>query len=467
MNYRLKLALGCILAVSAATSAYSADLLEVYKIAVQNDPLIREAEANRMAAREAKPQAWAALLPQLQADASKSRSDTDSTGAIPRALGTDASGIPIFSTGNSSQVTDGHDWSVSLRQTIFRWDQFVALSRADAQVAQAEATYRAAEQDLIVRVMTRYFAVLYAKDLVDTNEAALTAFSRQLEQNEKRYEVGLIAITDVQESRAQRDRASANLIDAKRTLATSHELLRELTGQDFETLAAPGVEMPLNAPTPVGVDAWVSAAMEQNLNLIIARLGSEVAQKNVSIARSGHYPTLSLNGRYLDSNSDFDSESQTNLGVRQFQSSSGQTGSTISLNLSIPIFAGGGTQSVVRQQVQTYRAARERVERTTRETERSVRDNYLGVLSNISRVQALKQAVESSSTSLQATQAGFEVGTRTTVDVLEGQRQLYASQAEYYKSRYDYLQTRVLLEQAAGQLNIEDLNKINDNLKQP
>jgi outer membrane protein len=131
----------------------------------------------------------------------------------------------------------------------------------------------------------------------------------------------------------------------------------------------------------------------------------------------------------------------------------------------VPLFAGGGTQSVVRQQVYTFRAARERVERSTRETERSVRDNYLGVLSNISRVQALKQAMESSKTSLQATQAGFEVGTRTTVDVLEGQRQLYVTQGDYYKSRYDYLVTRILLEQAAGSLNADDLAKINTNLK--
>lgn len=466
MNYRLKLALSCILVASAATSAYGANLLDVYRVAVQNDPVIREAEANRMAAREAKPQAWASLLPQIQADANRSRSDADSSGALPRALGTDpTTNLPIFSTGNSSTVSNGTDWSVSLRQTIFRWDQFMTIGRADAQVAQAEATYRAAEQDLIVRVIARYFAVLYAKDLVDTNEAALTAFSRQLEQNEKRFEVGLIAITDVQESRAQRDRASANLIDAKRTLATNHELLRELTGQDYETLAAPSEDMQLNPPNPASVESWVQTAMDQNLNLIGARLASEVAQKNVSIARSGHLPSLSLTGRYSDSTTDLDSLSETNIGSRSFQSSNSQNGTSFNLGITVPIFSGGATQSQVRQQVQLYRAARERVERTTRETERSVRDNYLGVLSNISRVQALKQAVESSATSLQATQAGFEVGTRTTVDVLEAQRQLYASQAEYYKSRYDYLQTRVLLEQAAGQLNADDLANINSNLK--
>jgi outer membrane protein len=459
MNYRLKLALSCILAVSATSSAYSANLLEVYQKAQLSDPLIREADANRMASKEAKPQAWAALLPQIQGDASLGRTDTDSSGT--RFLGFDNSGTPIISPQTESNtVRDNDGWSVNLRQSVFRWDQWMTLGRADAQVAQAESNYRAAEQDLIVRVI-RYFAVLYAKDIVDTNEAALQAFTRQLEQAEKRFEVGLIAITDVQESRAQRDRASANLIDAKRTLATSHELLRELTGQDFEALAAPGEDMPLNQPNPALVDQWISTAMEQNLNLISARLGSEIASKNVSIARSGHLPTLGLSAGYSDGNSD----TTTTVSRGAYDTGGGTKEKSISLNLTVPIFAGGGTQSIVRQNVYSQRAARERVERITRETERSIRDNHLGVMSNISRVQALKQALESSKTSLQATQAGFEVGTRTTVDVLEAQRQLYVTQAEYYKSRYDYLQTRVLLEQAAGQLNAEDLVKINEYLK--
>jgi outer membrane protein len=433
--------------------------LEVYKLAQQSDPLIREADATRLASREAKPQAWAALLPQIEGSASASKTDTDSSGN--QLLGFDGIGTAIVSPTQSSNTNrESTSWGLTLNQTIFRWDQWQALQRADAQVAQAEANYRAAEQDLIVRVLARYIAVLYAKDIVDTNEAAFTAFTRQLEQAEKRFEVGLIAITDVQESRAQRDRASADLIDAKRTLATNHELLRELTGQDFATLAAPGDDMPLNAPT-ADVDSWINIAMEQNLALVAARLGAEIATKNVSIARSGHLPSLSLRAGYSDS----DADTTTTARGRSYDTTGGQIGPSVSLNLTVPIFAGGGTQSIVRQQVYNRRGALERVQRTTRETERAVRDNYLGVLSNISRVQALKQALESSKTSLQATQAGFEVGTRTTVDVLEGQRQLYTSQAAYYNSRYAYLVTRIALEQATGQLTAEDLTKINEYLK--
>jgi outer membrane protein len=457
MNYRLKLALSCILAVSATSSAYSANLLEVYQKAQLSDPLIREADANRMASKEAKPQAWAALLPQIDGSASYTKSDSNGSQAI-----FDTSVVPpTVRTIQSDSETTRENWGVNLRQSVFSWNKIATLKRADAQVTLAETTYRAAEQDLIVRVIARYFAVLYAKDIVDTNEAALAAFTRQLEQAEKRFEVGLIAITDVQESRAQRDRASANLIDAKRTLATNHELLRELTGQDFETLAAPGEDMPLNQPNPALVDQWINTAMEQNLNLIAARLNGDIANANVSAARAGHLPSLDLTAGYNDSATDTDQK----LFGATTTSNTEQKGKSIGLQLTVPIFASGGTQSIVRQNVYSQRAARERVERITRETERSIRDNHLGVMSNISRVQALKQALESSKTSLQATQAGFEVGTRTTVDVLEAQRQLYVTQAEYYKSRYDYLQTRVLLEQAAGQLNAEDLVKINEYLK--
>jgi outer membrane protein len=462
MNYRLKLALSCILAAAVTAPSYGANLLDVYQRAQQADPQIREADATRLAAREAKPQAWAALLPGITGAASKGRVDTNSAGSQFSGIFDPGSGAPIISPPqgtDSSKTSTG--WSISLQQTIFRWDQWETLKRADAQVAQAEAAYRAAEQDLIVRVITRYFAVLYAKDIVDTNEAALTAFSRQLEQNEKRFEVGLIAITDVQESKAQRDRASANLIDAKRTLATSHELLRELTGEDFETLAAPGDDMPLNPPTPAAIDQWVTTAMDQNLSLIAARLAAEIAAKNVSIARSGHYPSLSLSAQHSDSSSD----TATTVPRGTYDTNGTIKSDSVSVNLNVPIFAGGGTQSVVRQQVYTQRAARERVERSTRETERSVRDNFLGVMSNISRVQALKQALESSRTALQATTAGFEVGTRTTVDVLDSQRTLYSAQADYYKSRYDYLQTRIQLELAAGLLSSEDLVTINGYLK--
>jgi len=454
MNYRLKLALGCMLTATVSAPSYAVNLLEVYERALQADPVIRQADANRLATYEGKPQAVAALLPQLNAAASYTKTQTDGTQP------------PTFSTptsiGFSSDAT-GKSYRITLSQSLFHWDQWVALKRADAQVAQAEAVYMAAEQDLIVRVMQRYFSVLSAQDNVDNTQAAAEAFARQLEQAEKRFEVGLIAITDVQEARAQRDRSTADVIDAKRVLATNIELLREITGEEFRTLAAPGDDMPLKSPDPASEDKWVSAALEKNLALIASRLGADIANENVRVARAGHLPSLDLTASYSNSQTDT-TTTLDNVGTLPLSTSESKP-KQIGLSLTFPIYSGGATQSRVRQQVYLYRAAREGLEQTTRQTERAVRDNYLGVLSGISRVQALKQALDSSKTALQATEAGFEVGTRTTVDVLLSRQNLFAAQTAYSQSRYTYLQSLVLLEQAAGQLSKDDVEEINGWLK--
>lgn len=468
MNSRLKIALTCILAVAATAPSYGANLLDVYQKAQQADPSIREADATRLASREAKPQAWAALLPQIDGSGSRSRTETVTDGS-PRVIDVDPNLPPpnnfIISTGHSEATSDSLRWSITLRQSVFRWENWAALKRADSQVAQAEATYRAAEQDLIFRVATRYFNVLAAKDTVDASTAASEAYSRQLEQSEKRFEVGLIAITDVQEARAARDRAAADLISAKRALATNIELLREITGDEVDTLAAPSDDMPLKTPDPASEDRWVSVAMEQNLALISARLNAEIANSNVSIARAGHYPSLDLVGSRGRTDSDTSTDTTRNTGIVHSTNFNDATQDTISLQITVPIFSSGATQSRVRQSVYTYRAARERSERVTRETERAARDNYLGVLSNISRVQALKQALESSRTALQATEAGFEVGTRTTVDVLLSRQTYFTSQTQYSRSKYDYILSVIALKQAAGLLSAQDVSEINGWLK--
>jgi outer membrane protein len=465
MNYKLKLVISCIFAVSlgAGANADGATLLDVYKRAQQADPQIREADATRLANREARPQAWADLLPQIDGGAQAIRTETDSIGSEPRQTNiiNPATGQPFFTTGNSNQVVESKGFSATLDQVVFRWDLFAALKRANAQVAQAEVTYSAAQQDLIVRVAQRYFNVLAAQDTLDANNAAAEAFGRQLEQNEKRFEVGLIAITDVQESRAERDRATADVISAKRALATNQELLREITDQAIDMLAVPGNDMPLNSPNPQSEEQWVETSLEKNLSLAAARLNSEIAKANVSAARAGHLPSLRLSATYSDGDSDTDNTFDTTSGTSITASSTNeQEQSQLALRLTVPIFSSGGDQSRVRQAVYNHRAARERVERVSRETERAARDNYLGVSSNISRVQALKQSLESSRTALQAQEAGFEVGTRTTVDVLQSRRALYTAQTAYARSRYDYILSVIQLKQAAGILSEQDVVEI-------
>jgi outer membrane protein len=290
----------------------------------------------------------------------------------------------------------------------------------------------------------------------------MEAFSRQLEQADKRFEVGLIAITDVQEARAARDQATAAVIAAKRTLATRREFLRELTGETFGDLAAPGEDMPLRTPQPENEEEWVKSALEQNMRLISARLQTDIAKDDVRVARSGHFPTLDIVARHSYSE-DTDGEERVIQGAisRPSIPDSENESDVIGLEFNVPIFSGGSTQSQVRQRVYLHRAARERSERTARETEREVRDAYLGVLSEISRVQALRQAVASSQTALQATEAGFEVGTRTTVDVLESRRNLFDAQTSYSRSRYDYIINLLRLRVATGNLSEADLQEAN------
>jgi outer membrane protein len=468
MTLRAHIVAACGLTLFSYGAA-GADLVTVYQRALQNDPQIREADANRLASRESKPQALAALLPQLEASGTFGQRDVEQAGTqLVNEIPGDETSPLVPVTLQSDSDLDSTTYQVSLRQTLFRWDQWAELKRADAQVAQAEADYMAAQQDLIQRTAQRYFDVLAAQDTVDAAQATLEAFSRQLEQADKRFEVGLIAITDVQEARAAHDQAAAAVIQAKRTLATAHELLRELTGETFDSLAGPVDDMPLNSPTPASEDQWVTSALEQNLRVTSARLATDIARQDVRVARSGHFPAFDIVATRNDQDFDGTEVGRNAAGQTTPPSpaDSSQTIDTIGVQVTVPIYSGGATSSRVRQRVYLHRAARERLERTQRETERAARDAYLGVISEISRVRALRQALESSRTALQATEAGFEVGTRTTVDVLDARRQLFEAQTNYSRSRYDYILNVLQLQLATGTLNKEHLDEINAFLRE-
>ncbi|HSC05286.1 MAG TPA: TolC family outer membrane protein [Steroidobacteraceae bacterium] len=458
MSGRTRVSVALLSAVLAGSAAQAADLLEVYQRAVQNDPLIREAEANRLASRESKPRAIGALLPQIEAAGSIGQSESDGSQTfLTRSSLTDPDAPPIISTTDQETDADFTQYRLQLTQTVFRWDQWKALSQANSQVAQAEADYAAAQQDLMLRSAQRYFDVLAAEDTLQSVTTARDAISRQLEQANKRFEVGLIAITDVQEAKAAFDNANAVVIQSKRNLATAHELLRELTGDPFHDLSKLSQSMPLKTPDPQDENQWVKTAMEQNLALTSSRLAAEIARDTISIRRSGHFPSLDLVLSRVGN--DFDA-TQINDGL-EGPADSDNTDDTISLQLLFPIYSGGTVQSNVREAVYLHRAARERLERTARETERATRDAYLGVLSELSRVQALSQALESSRTALQATEAGYEVGTRTAVDVLDSRRRLAEAETNYARSRYDYLINVVRLKLAAGILKQDDVVEIN------
>jgi outer membrane protein len=447
--------------------ARAANLDEVYQRAVRNDPQIREAEANKMANLEGKPEALSALLPQLNANGSYIRDEASSkTPEIfsnPSVGNPNAVATPNFYVNSKSDIGN---WQVQLRQTIFRWDQIAALKQANVRVAQAEVDYRAAQQDLMLRTAQRYFGVLAAKDALDAAESSHEAIARQLDQADQRYGVGLIAITDVQEARAAADNAAATVIAAKRSLATAETQLRELTGETFPELTKPGDDMPLVSPEPANEEQWVRAALDQNLQLTSARLGADIASENIAIARAGHYPTLDLVAGKSGSNTTGDQVQALSGGglpsqVFPLTANANSSDKRIGLQMTFPIFSGGGTSARVREAVYRQRAAREHLELTARETERAARDAFQGVVSDISHVRALRQALESADVALKATDAGYEVGTRTAVDVLLARQRLYQAQSDYLKSRYDYVVDVLTLEQAAGTLDETRLGRVN------
>jgi outer membrane protein len=443
----------------AALPASGADLLSIFDQALVNDPQIREAEATRLAQREARPQALAALLPQISGQASRGRSWSDGSsqgGAV-------IDGVP--STTTSTGRNDTKTWGINLRQNVFSWANWVALRTANSQVAQAESDYMAQRQALAQRVAQQYFAVLNAQDTVRALEAARDAIARQLEQADRRFEVGLIPITDVLEARAERENSAAQVITAKRSLASAQEELRATIGEMPDVLKAPPEDMPLRAPDPMTAEDWVRLAMDQNASLISSRLAADIARNQVDSAFSGHLPSIDLSAGRNHNNNDGYTRFPDPLDPDQRitrPNISTTDGKSISLTLSIPLFNGGLTSSRTRQAEYLWIAARNRLERTSRTTERNVRDAFTGVNSEMARVQALKQTVESTRAALQSTETGNEVGTRTAVDVLNQRRALVQAETNYSAAKYSYLNTMIQLHLAAGDLDRDTIAEINN-----
>jgi outer membrane protein len=327
------------------------------------------------------------------------------------------------------------------------------LRRANASVAKADAEYAAARQALVLRVAEAYFDVLAANSNLEFTEAAKRAIGQQLHQTQQRFEVGLIAITDVHEAQAGYDEALAVQIVATNQLDRAREALRELTGQAHDTLALLSDKMPLLTPEPENIDDWVANALEQNLELLAAQAAVRGSEAEFKRRQAGHYPTLDI----IASQDYFDT-SEAIIGNDDERT-------YIGLQLNMPIYQGGGISSGSREARHLYTQTQQQMEQQRRATIRQARAAYLTVMAGISQVKALKQSLSSSEIALKATQAGFDVGTRTTVDVLNAQRELYRSQRDYARARYDYLLASLFLKQAAGILTETDIEQINNWLK--
>jgi outer membrane protein len=458
-KHLLALALGACLAAPASAQE---SLMEVYERALMNDPAIREAEATYLATAEVKPQARAFLLPTLNLGATRRHtfSDLQGSGVVDPVTGAAA--------GRQLSELDGVGYQLTLTQSVFNWSQYKTLQQADKQVVRAETDYRAALQGLILRVANAYFNVLAAEDNLAAAVSQRDSVSRQLEQSQRRFEVGLIAITDVQQSQAGYDDAVAFEIEAQRLLSTAHETLREIVGEIVPELAAPTDDLPLLTPDPANADDWVRVALDSNLALQSSRLAADVASDQIAIDKGSRLPEISLSANYSDDEQDRVSTlfNPTFPNGRAIPSTQLPEGRSWTLNMTFPIYTGGRNRSLIQQSVYRHRAATEALERIARQTERQTRDSYLGVISEISRVRALRQSVESNRTALRATEAGFEVGTQTTVDVLASQDNLRQQETLYSRSRYDYMINLLSLKQAAGQLSEADVMQLDGWLQQ-
>lgn len=425
--------------LSASSFAHGDNLLDIYRQAAQGDPQILAAAAAHRAALEARPQSLAQFLPQISAGASASRN---------RETVSNVSG-PSFFVDNTYNYNT-HGYALNLQQAVYHHDYYVQLRQADSRIAQADASYGAAEQDLIVRSATLYFDALAARDSQSFAHAERDAIARQLEQAKQRYDVGLIAITDVQEAQARYDLTTAQAIAADNQLASQDEAVRELTGAQHDKLLGLGETMSLAAPQPNDMEQWVKTALAQNLQLSAAQAALKTAQEEVSRRRAGHLPSLDLLGSH-----NFQSIGGGTLGGRDDASSA------VTLQLNVPLFSGGLVSSRTREAVQLQEQSREQLEQIRRATERQSRDAFRGVTTSISTVNALKQAVTSSQTALEAAEAGNEVGTRTMIEVLDAQSNLFRAKRDYARARYDYLLNTLRLKQAAGTLSPKDLESVN------
>ncbi len=433
----LRLAL-LVLSITLPGLSAATDLLEVYRLALESDPTYRSAGATNRAAQELRPQAVAAWLPNINFEGNSTANRLDIRGGNFTAS---SLGVKRF---NSSSI------GLNINQAIYRKDLEIQLSQANTRIQQANTEFGFARQDLMLRTAQHYFAVLGAIDDLEFARASKEAIGQQLEQSRQRFEVGLIAITDVEEAQAGYDLAIAEEIDAENALSNAREALREITGAFPRGLTPLGNNMALVRPEPNDINQWNATALDQNLQLSAARLVAQNAEEEIRRIASGHVPTLALQGSYGHStaNGGFSGGSDTRL-------------ATIGLQLNVPLYAGGLVLSQTRQARHLYQQSLDDLERQKRATQRQARNAFRGVVSGISRVKALKQALISTRSALQAVEAGFRVGTRTSVDVLVAQRARFRAKRDYAGARYGYLLNILSLKQAAGTLSEDDLGQIN------
>jgi outer membrane protein len=425
--------LAAFFALTSYSYSVPADtLLQVYQSAKTKDPIILKSKAQYDFFLEKVTEANAALLPQV------------------------GFGLETTYTASENDLSNSKfGANLSLSQSLYNGADWQQLSIAEKQATQYASIYGLAAQDLLFRASTAYFNVLRADEAVKSVKANKRAVERQLEQTKQRYEVGLIAITDVHEAQAEYDRTTADEIIAENNLANTYYALRELTGTDVLNVSYLNTKNFSAVKLEGDVSLWRNKALEYNLALHGKRISKELAKMQIDLAKTGHHPTLDLSAGVGYNNTAYDSDALSDTDI-----SSG----TVGLSLNVPIYSGGGISSQVKQAQYNYVFASEDLVQTFRSTEAQINSGYNNVNASISSLRAYEQTVLSSRSALDATEAGFEVGTRTIVDVLDATRSLYASENQLANARYDYIINMLQLKLSAGTLSEQDIINVSNSL---
>jgi outer membrane protein len=423
----------------AASAAQAADLLSVYRDASAYDAQFAAARASLDAGREKLPQGRSGLLPNIGVVANTTWNDSEVT---------TRSTPPI----TSQREYNSHGWTASLTQPLFRWQNWAAYKQGEFSVAVAEAQFAAARQDLIVRVSQAYFDVLLAQETVTTAAAQKTAITQQLESARRNFEVGTATITDTHEAQARYDLAVATEIAAQNDLTVKRQALQTLIGKDPEVLKALRRGAQISRPQPDDMAKWAETAETGNLSVAQAQAALAIADQEVAKQRAGHLPTLDLVATYGKSGAGFSSSTGAGFDSK---------GSTVGVQLTVPIFAGGAVMSRDREAVALREKALADLDNARRQAALGARQAYLGATSGLSQVRAFEAAVASSQSALDSNKVGYDVGVRINIDVLNAQSQLFDTRQKLSKARFDTLIAQLKLKQSAGNLTEDDLVAIN------
>lgn len=446
-SYSLLLAGLLALQVQAAPLTAPASLLDVYRLAVDNNAELAAAHAAYQARSENVPQARAGLLPQLGAGAANSSSRTK---------------VDTRELGEQTSKRHTYSYQASLSQPLFRLDRWYQLKTAQADSEQAALELSATEQALILQSAEVYFAILRSQDNLAASQAEETAFQRQHELASERFNVGLSDKTDVLQAQAAYDNARANRLQAEQQVADAFQALETLTDHRLHALKGMRHNVPVQPPAPNDAAAWVERALADNLQLRAMEQAVLAAEQDLRTRKAGHAPSIDAVAQYQKG--DNDSLGFINRGMTGPTYNRHAEQSSIGLQLNIPLYTGGATSSRVRQGVHQLHNAQYSQEGLRRQTVQSARNLHRAVNTDVEQVQARKQTIISSQSAVEATQTGYEVGTRTIVDVLDAQRQLYAAVRNYNNARYDYILNHLRLQQTAGSLGPDSLLALNEYL---